>query len=164
MRSSWIIWVDPKSSDKFQETHSERRWWSCEDRGRNWSNAATNLEMPNAPRSWMRQGTHSAIELPEGTDPTNTWFQTSGLQNFNPFKLGFVLRPRNSMIYHDEYSVCAWEKRSILLLLSGVFCISLVKLFSSSIASLIWFTCSISCWERSVEIINYRCRLFYFSF
>ena len=50
-----------------EETEKERR--SCEDRGRNWSDAATSQGTPGTTRGWRRQGAESPLEPLEGAQP-----------------------------------------------------------------------------------------------
>lgn len=56
MRSFWILWVGPKSSDKYPYRRlSEEREMEkspCADGGRDWNEAATSQGMPAAMQAW----------------------------------------------------------------------------------------------------------------
>lgn len=93
MRSSRIIHVGCKSSEKYSYKRQKRRH-RCRgeghlhgDGGRDWSDVATNPGIPGAIRSWERQE-GSSPGIPRGSVvlPTSS-FQTSGLQNWQKIHL-----------------------------------------------------------------------------
>lgn len=101
VRSSWVICVGPKASDKCPYKRQRR-----EDMGGQGQEdlvktkaeiglIATNEEVPRANRSWKRQGRSFFYSLWMEHSPANTWLWTSGLHIcertnfccFQPFNL-----------------------------------------------------------------------------